>query len=137
MIDFSGYELVSLCGYGDRRSSDYWESYTLNLGMSSREVYDEWKTFWNIEPGEYLVVLQKTDYYDQGIRDAEHVGLVVRKQSSDKYVDIELNNRGVVIFNPQVEKGTVVRIKGTDTAGFLESYFRQHKEFLGSFDGVA
>jgi len=125
-MNFEGYELVSLCGFGRRDEKGYWETYSQYLVMPAKqEQYQSLKQFWELSDNDALILLQKCDYLDSGIRDMSFVGLVAKKVDVTDFVEIEMNKIGVIKFNPGVDVGSVVRIKGLDTGTFIKSYLKR------------
>lgn len=124
-MSFKGYELISLCGFGKRNEPGYWETYSQILVLPVKlKQYQSSKQFWGLNEDDILILLQKCNYLDSGIREMSFVGLVVKNIDATDFVEIEMNEIGVVKFNPDVEVGSVVRIKGLDTNEFIKSYLK-------------
>lgn len=128
VADFKGYELISLCGFGKREEKGYWETYSQNLVMSDKQKqYQSLKQSWDLNDDDILILLQKCDYLDSGVREMSFVGLVAKKTDAQEYEEVEINELGVIKFNPNVDAGTTIRIKEVKTHDFIQSYFKLNR----------
>ncbi|MEA1988954.1 MAG: hypothetical protein U9N57_07090 [Pseudomonadota bacterium] len=127
-MSFKGYELISLCGFGKREEKGYWETYSQNLVLSDKEKqYKSLKQLWDLNDDDIFILLQKCNYLDSGIREMSFVGLAAKKTDAEEFEEIEINGLGVIKFNPNVDSGTVVRIKDIETSDFIQSYFKLNR----------
>ncbi|GAB6071032.1 hypothetical protein JCM30760_21290 [Thiomicrorhabdus hydrogeniphila] len=128
VADFEGYELISLCGFGKREEKRYWETYSQNLVMSDKQKqYQSLKQYWDLNDDDVFILLQKCNYLDSGIREMAFVGLVAKKTDAKEFEEIEINDLGALKFNPNVDSGTVIRIKEVETYDFIQSYFKLNR----------
>ena len=124
-MDFKGYELISLCGFCERDKPGYWETYSQNLILPDKQKQlQSFKELWALNENDVFILLQKCNYLDSAIREMSFVGLVAKKIDVTNFVEIEMNKFGVIKFNPDVNDGSVVRIKGINTNEFIKSFLK-------------